>query len=303
MKKIFFILSFANALNVLACDVCGCVSSINTQGVFADYSNHFIGMRYAHQSFQNKLNHDGIYHESLDRFNRLDLNVRILLGKNKFLILSTPFIINHMQSDTENYKLQGLGDVQLLLGIHFPKMRNVDTKHNFILNAGAKLPTGQSAYKDLWGNILNMNLQLGSGSVDFIGQGVYIYKKNNWSIINQLSYKYNLKNKRDFKFGNSINFNASFYYLQKMKNVSLAYIGGLGFESMSPNFDNDSKVFNTGGQILNAMLSSQLFIKQFRFSAFCQVPMYSKFITDNLTEREINLQFGADLIYFFNQKN
>src|SRR5690606_27918783 len=99
-------------------------------------------------------------------------------------------------------------------------------KHNLMAGGGIKLATG-NYQNSSEGELLNPNLQLGSGSYDFLANIIYTIRYNKIGINTDVTYKYNTENKNHFKFGNKIGASARLFTILKIKECAIMPNAGL----------------------------------------------------------------------------
>ena len=301
IKQILF--SSLLLLTVLgkACDVCGCAMGAFSQGIMPDYSSHFVGFRYNWSQFNTQIKHQYPVkptENSADTYQRLDFVARYNISKKIKLNLSAPFIQNSMVGSHQSITASGIGDPILLVLYQFWTESLMQKNHFLTVGSGIKFPLGKSDFEDN-GLLVNRNFQLGTGSVDFLITSNYFHRKNKSAVSLESTYKINLKNAEQYRFGNQFNIAANYVYLTGKNKFSFLAIAGLYAEHAAPHTENQVRVFNTGGSGLYSNTGAQLYVGKVRLSAGFQYPLYQIFQTDNATTISAKPRFNADLIFFF----
>lgn len=284
-----------------ACDVCGCAMGAFSQGIMPDYSSHFVGFRYNWSQFNTQIKHQFPVQpteNSTDTYQRLDFVARYNVSKKFKLNLSAPFIQNSMVGSHQTITVSGIGDPILLVLYQFGNESLVQKNHFLMVGSGIKLPLGKSDIVD-HGLLVNRNFQIGTGSVDFLITSNYFHRKNKSALSLESTYKINLNNAEQYRFGNQFNLAANYVYLTGKNKFSFLAFAGLYAEHAAPHTDNQVRVFNTGGYGLYSNTGVQCYISKVRLSAGFQYPLYQHFQTDNATTISAKPRFNADLNFFF----
>ncbi len=300
-KRILLFAFLAIAGSSKACDVCGCAMGAFSQGIMPDYSSHFVGFRYIWSQFNTQIKHQypvQTTENSADTYRRLDFVARYNVSKKVKLNLSVPYIQNSMIGSHQSVTASGLGDPILLMHYQFWTESLVQKNHFLTVGSGIKFPLGKSDLIDN-GLLVNRNFQLGTGSMDFLITSNYFHRKNKSGFSLESTYKINLKNVDQYRFGNQFNFAANYVYLAGKNKFSFLAFGGLYAEHAAPHTDNQVRVFNTGGFGIYSNAGVQFYISKVRLSAGFQYPLYQNFQTDNATTITAKPRINADLIFFF----
>jgi hypothetical protein len=237
-----------------ACDVCGCSLGANYFGILPQFNKNFIGLRFSQSKFYAHMHHAGSTlpdEYSNDTYNRAELWGRFYLSQRIQLITFVPYHFNSMAGNEQNAEISGLGDVavsgQLLL-INTGEDMTTKFKHTLRAGLGIKLPTGKSDEQDA-GILLNPSFQRGTGSLDFILNGIYTARYGKVGVNTEVGYKINTRNKEDYKFGNQFNSAVTLFYWHGFKKakVSLLPNSGVYIEQAEKHQDGDVYKANTGG--------------------------------------------------------
>ncbi|WP_027420703.1 transporter family protein [Crocinitomix catalasitica] len=300
MKQFILVAFLALTTNFAsACDVCGCSMNAFSMGLMQNQNTPYIGLRYSFAQFHASINHNTTnegYEYSNDTYQRIDAVGRINLSENFKLNFQVPFLINIMEGSHQTVTTSGIGDPTIILTYH-PFKGNIKWEnHSIVLGAGVKAPLGKFDQEDN-GELINPNFQMGTGSIDFLVNANYTYRKKSFGYNVEAAYKMNTKNRSNYRYGNQFNGALNgFYMLERIKTTTLFYTGGY-FERAAVNLENNKNVFNTGGFGLFGNLGAQVYIKKFRVGVLCQLPIYQKFKTDQLTTINSKPRFTLDLIY------
>lgn len=185
----------------------------------------------------------------------------------------------HPHGDTKD-----IGDISALMQY---KVYDKDIK--VALLGGVKAPTGKDNVRDN-GELLEADIQPGSGSWDFFAGAAFTKEFEEFSIHSDLLYKYNKKGASNTRLGNLLTFNIVLSYdLIKHDPHELEKIGEENHYSLSTFFElNSEKALkdqyvgssgeNTGHEVVFATTGLQL-VTNDNYSILFSVskPMYQKF--------------------------
>jgi len=163
------------------------------------------------------------------------------------------------------------------------------------LGGGIKLPTGKFRSIDD-GNVANPNMQKGTGSFDFIINGVYTIRYKKAGINTEASYRLNTVNRDNYRFGNRINLSMKAFLWLKAKDVSFLPNAGFSFENAGKNTRNNYEKYFTGGNSVYATAGMETYFKSFNLGFSFQQP-----VAYNLSEGLIKpaQRYTANLTYMF----
>ena len=305
MKKYFTLVLFAAlGLRTYACDVCGCSLGGFSQGIMPDYSSHFVGVRYNHATFYSSIDHSSInegLEKSTDTYQRADLAIRYNINLRFKVNLNVPFLVNRMNGNHQTVQTSGMGDPMILFYYQFLSEKWIQKNHFLTLGGGLKLPFGHAGFEDN-GQLVNRNFQLGTGSVDFIMNGNYFYRKNKSGFMAEASYKINTVNKADYRFGNQFNMAANYVFITGKNKFNFLSFCGVYAEQAARHTEKKLPVLNTGGSALFVNAGVQYYYGKWRLGAGFQYPVIQHYQTDNLTSILTKPRFSADLIFFIGKK-
>lgn len=207
-----FILGFGllvgSSLSAVGCDQCSCASS-GFMGIVPQFGKHFVGVRYQYQNLNTTHSSSIIEGLALDR-SREHFHTAEVFGSyvphwRVQILASMPFHYRIQISEQEGtFTGYGLGDAWM--GMNYTLVSTPDTigkkvRHNVILGAGIKTPTGPTSLKNR-NEELNMNLQPGSGSWDPNFTARYILRIKRWGISSAADFRLNTTNADGYRFGN-----------------------------------------------------------------------------------------------------
>lgn len=298
-KFLLFSTFFVVSTKLFACDICGCSSAMNYYGILPQFHKNFVGARYYSRAFNSTHPPSIIYSGDLksdEHYKTVDFWARFYPFKNKKTQTFVFVPINYFKKfeDKTSTTNSGLGDISLTT--NYTLINSGDslfkkTKHTWLIGGGVKLPSGK--YKP---TIANPNMQLGSGSFDFIVNTIYTIRYNKLGLNTEATFKLNGKNKNNYRFGNRFSISESLFYWKRFKKISWMPHCGAIFE-----IGNKDKSYNitqsyTGGYSSFASFGSEFYLTHFSFGASYQHP-----ISQNLFEgyTSVKNRLIINLIYLF----
>ncbi len=293
-KIIFFILLIIISFNSFACPICGCGGGNLYFGLLPNFNNKFIGVRYHYAEYHTQLANDPTQF-STNYYNSTEIWGGFNIGK-KFKVLGfVPYYSNKQIDDDGTTFKNGLGDITLmgqykLLDIVKNAAGNKVLQQQLWIGGGLKLPTGSFNVnpKDTTTTIADINAQLGTGSIDFILNGLYTLTVGNVGINASATYKINSLNSDNYKYGNKFTSNCiAFYKIATKKNTISPNIG-IGYETVNSNILNSSKVQYTGSHVTNAIAGVEFGFKKIGIGMNAQIPL-----EQNFAEGQTQLRFKA----------
>ena len=297
MKNIFIVcvlLTLAKYTN--ACDVCGSAMGGTSLGILPQYHKHFIGMQYAHRNFTSAHTQLGQTETnySTEKFTTLELRGRLNISKKIQLFFLAPLQVNAQTEKGITTAFTGLGDA--ITFATYSILQNAGKgfwKHQLQIGGGVKLPTGKYNTLDKAG-ILNPNIQLGSGSLDFFLNAFYItrYKKLGWS--NAMQYKINTHNANGYLFGNRYTWNSTLFYWKEIKKITLLPQLGIQEEYASIDHHQQSSMGLSGGNTLSGVAGVDVYYQKISFGIGLQQPLQQTNTITNATTK-----FTTTILYNF----
>jgi hypothetical protein len=284
MKKIFFtavavVFLYANSF---ACEICGCGVGSYYIGILPQFKHHFVGIRYHVSSFNTRLNDDPTQF-SKDLYQSTELWAGWNVSRRFQVLTMVPYNFNHQNSDEGTSNQKGISDV-LLIG-NYKLWDHSTTNHagnavqqQLWIGGGIKIPTGKFEIEKNDPDLASMaNMQIGSGSTDFLANVMYNVRVGQWGLNTSASYKLNTANKDDFKFGNKFSANSFLFYTVQANNVTLNPNIGLLFENSAASTIDNATIGLTGGNLLLASAGLELGFKKIAVGFNTQLPAAQNF--------------------------
>jgi len=233
-----------------ACEFCGCGVGNFYLGIMPQFHKQFIGVRYQAQWYNS---HVGLHPSLATRefFQTTEVWGRFYPTKRLQVITLVPYLFNQQRSTTNTVYLDGLGDIPVLVNYNVINTGSEDEtralRHSAWVGGGVKLPTGKYRFVESADTGANANFQLGTGSVDFMVNGMYTLRYEKWGLNADATYKINTYNSNDYRFGNKINGTISLAYLQQLNTIGLMPNAGIFLDHAARNFSGDVRLSDTGG--------------------------------------------------------
>ncbi|MCU0437185.1 MAG: hypothetical protein MUC49_04675 [Raineya sp.] len=276
--------------HILACDICGCGVGSYYFGVMPQYHKHFMGLRYRSMSFESHLNSQLL--RTKEYFHTTELWGRFYPTSRVQIMGFVPYSFNNqVDINKQSKKIQGLNDLVLMANYNILNASTIqDTivrkfKHSLWIGGGVKLPTGKYNYEEQdAGQVANPNFQLGTGSLDILTNLFYNVRYKNWGFNQDVSYKINTNNAKNYRFGNKISGNSNVFYIRKIsKHLSLMPYAGIYFEQSALDTRNKEKIKETGGDLLASNAGMDVYWNQkLNIGVNYQIPL-----SQNLAHGEI----------------
>jgi hypothetical protein len=199
MKKSYILLGIVGMAQVVfACDICGCANPM----IFGlnDFENQsYIGLKHQLRSYQTT--HPAIFNlpceVSNERFYSVDILAKWAFKKNWNVAVHLPYRLNRQIGKIDTLKVKGWSDVALFLGYSYSILHE-RSKSTYAINGGVKFPTGKYQKN----STILRNMQVGTGSFDFLIQASYSCEMNRFKSQIQPQYLIKTSNSEGFKFGN-----------------------------------------------------------------------------------------------------
>lgn len=243
----------------IGCDLCGCYMGLdpnfdlNQVGVRVTSYKFFIS---GHSSSSGSMSpgepqydHGGHgENTSTEYYNDLEFYMRYYISPKFRLFFSIPFSSN----DIEGKKLNGVGDAKLISQYQV-YATSIDGKTNFwqriFLGGGFKIPTGVFN-KTLTYGVVDPHFQPGTGSFDFILNGLYISKleKTGLGWRNDIIYTLNTTNSNGYRFANRFNLTSTFTFDIMSNDWTFLPHAGIYFESTGADTQDGKTAPDTGGE-------------------------------------------------------
>lgn len=233
------------------CDACGCSASGGSMGFSSMLNSNFVGIRYFNQSYTSR---DGIFVNSPwidENFNTVQVWARIPVTPKIQLATLIPYQFHERALATGVENIEGLGDISII-GTYTVYQTQKDSTvftHNLQLGGGIKIPSGKFNEANNAGSI-NQSFQVGTGSFDYLFVTDYVIKKQNLGLNAMLNYTVKTKNKKNYQYGNQLNYGSTLFYLLDYDAVKLMPQVGLAGEVYESNKQYGAFLPDTAGSVL-----------------------------------------------------
>lgn len=297
MKKRVFILFFSVCLifcSVEACPICGCGGGNLYVGLLPDFKYQFIGLRFHASQYHTQLVSDPSQFSTND-YSSIEIWGGWRLGKKFQLLAFVPYYMNKQVDDDGTTYTHGLGDITVMGQYQVFKSSGHSSNHNLMnqqlwMGGGIKLPTGPFNANMLDSNttIADINAQIGTGSVDFLINGMYGLTIKNFGLNLSASYKINTVNAQNYKYGNKFQTNLiASYHLGKRMTYTIPNVG-VGYENVAINKLGEKNIQYTGSQILTAIAGVEIDFGKIGVGINGQIPL-----AQNFAEGQTKMRFNG----------
>jgi hypothetical protein len=299
---LLYAMLFFNTL--FACDVCGAAGG-NSLGILPGFKKHFIAARWSERSFVSShtpsLSETGIYTstKSTEHFNTLDIWGRFYAHKRVQLFVFVPFSVNtKIDAEFGTDRFYGLSDISLMTNyvvVNTGDSLTHKVKHNLLLGGGIKLPTGKYG-KEGAANMVIPNMQLGTGSFDFLFNTIYNLRVKSYGINFDFNYRVNTVNRKQYQFGNKFNTSIKGFYWHNIQRSVLMPNAGFYFEHSMKDFKNGIERVYTGGYSFMATAGIDLYIRSFGIGFNFMQPIKNNFAQGYVKAQQ---RYTINLTYLF----
>lgn len=257
------------------CDVCNYSSGVQSVGLFPQSTGNYVGLHY--MGYQTRSEYPGLFDKSKDnasvqRYDNLQLSVRLHINKHFQIITSLPTGTYRNRDSSSNVRYTGIGDASIQIGYRI-LLKKDSQEQVLLLHTTCKTPTGAFIPAD--GQILRAPSP-GSGSWD-IGLGLnYTYRTPNWGYYGELSFLLTTPNKQRYKVGNrSILAGTIFHSLKKNQWTLMPQAGFRSEYSLHDyqHYDRKWLDMHSGGLLLFASAGGQILYKQTGFRLLAYIPV------------------------------
>jgi hypothetical protein len=233
-------------------------------GLLPDFKYQFIGLRFHASQYHSQLVTDPSQF-STNYYSTIELWGGLRLGKKFQLLAFIPYYRNRQVDDDGTTNTSGLGDITVMGQYQVFKSSGHSSSPNRFnqqlwIGGGIKLPTGPFNANMLDSNttVADINAQIGTGSTDFLINGMYGLTIRNFGLNLSASYKINTVNDQNYKYGNKFQSNLiASYRLGKKLTTTIPNIG-LGYENVAINKLGTKSVQFTGSQILTVIAGVEI---------------------------------------------
>ncbi|GAA4300911.1 hypothetical protein [Nibribacter koreensis] len=265
-----------------ACDG-GCTMGGSYLGILPQFHKNFAGLRYTSRSYTIQTTHTHLHegmpmtHDEVieEVYTTAEVWGRFVPAKNVQVLAFLPYATNEEQTTRGTTRYAGVGDMTLL--VNYALFNTGDStqsrfKHSLQLGGGVKLPTGaHTLHRTEEG--YNTSLQPGSGSTDYLLNGIYTLRTGKLGLNNDFTYRFNTQNKDGYKFGNRLSGSSNLFYWYNLDNVlTLLPSAGLYYEhAQADEFENghDAKT----GDAFFTNLGLNVYVKKVALGATLQLPL------------------------------
>jgi hypothetical protein len=261
-----------------ACDVCGCAAGGSYFGILPMHQRHFLGTRYQYRSFKTQhIANDP--NASIEQFHTFDLWGRFYPNPDWQIFGFVPYHFFEQNQNDNSLKNNGLGDITIIT--YYALLNTGDSirhrfRHNLYVGGGLKMPTGQSFLKEANGTSIHPNLQLGSGSWDFIISTNYTFRFGNQGFFTDLNARYNTANTNDYRFGHRLNATLKYFHWWELREgVVLPNIGTYS-EWIGQDLEYKTRLGENAGMIHFASIGLDFYYKRLSINGLYQIPMIQK---------------------------
>ncbi len=277
------------------CDACGCSASGGSMGFASMLNSNFVGVRYFNQQYQST---DGLYSNSLwyqENFNTAQVWARIPVKENVQLSVLLPYHSHNRDTASGNQTISGLGDVTLLAMYRLYQTHKDSTflVHTLQMGGGLKMPTGK--FNEANSGTVNPSFQVGTGSWDYLLASEYIVRRKQFGLNTLLNYIVKTENQKSYRFGNQLNYAATFFYLYEKNAYSFAPQVGIAGEIYGSNYQHGQKLDKTAGNALFGKLGFEVGSNAFSFGANAILPIQQNLTGGNVEAKyrwSINLNYS-----------
>jgi hypothetical protein len=297
-QTILFVLFIFFIKYSFACDICGCNSGNYFIGPFPQFKSHIVGLRYSFQRFNTVLNSDNTQFSN-DFYQTMELMAGTRINNQWQLLAFAPYNIYNSKSDDGIKKNNGFGDITFIGNYNLinSKTLNSDTLTIFQqlwIGGGVKLPTGKYSI-DTSELISSANMQVGTGSLDFLINAIYSLQIDNWGLNINSNYKVN-QSANDFRFGNRFSTSTFVFRTFNIDKVKISPNIGLLYEFSESNLKDNNKIRDTGGSDLLLAIGFELRFKSISVGSNIQLPIYSD-LSSGQTDAKIRAMCNLSFIF------
>lgn len=302
MKK--FILTICVIMGgfvAVGCDACGSTSNGDGWGIMPNYNRHFAGIRFNYRHYHNMhpmQSSDNTMLSGDDHFYRADLQLRYSINRRFQVATVLPYRFNNRTEGEIEMTKKGIGDVSVQLQ-YLPVLPGAGkVKHAVQLTAGVEAPTG----KFLFSHDVPVNMQLGSGSWDYLAGLSYTIRYNKLGLSAEGTYRLNGDTESGYDWGNSYTAAGRlFCNVSRDSSSSVLPWAGMSYENYDTNIENmkyQIRAAYSGGELLLLNGGVDYFTSKLAIGAEFGIPMINK-VSEGYSEVQINC--GLRLLLFINQ--
>jgi hypothetical protein len=298
MRILVSIFLFLRAFDLLACDICGGASGPSSIGIMPDQKFHFIGFRSVYRQYKSR--HQDLfsskYLNSKEYFTSFELNGRVQISKRWQVFAYLPLTANWQVSDTATKSHFDLGDVSLSgQFIALNKFDSISEKKHFLtVGFGVKFPTGNYSKE----NHSVSNIYSGTGAFELLPSVNYVFQRKKHGLNLELNYAWKFANPVGYKFGNALNFNASYLLVLERFNVN-QWIFQVGVNFKQFDKDQIDRKMNTAslnnGQVLSGIVGVNYISTRWMFQ-FQVLPPILQNVGNGAIKNQIQCQVAVNYL-------
>ncbi len=237
-------------LKTLVCDACGSATG-GSMGFSSILDDNFVGVRYIYQRYSSR---DEIFANSpriTENFNTVQVWTKIPITEKVQITALIPYNFLNRELLSGNDKIKGLGDITVLgmFTAFSTKKDSTVFSHKLQVGGGLKIPSGDYRNSNNLGTV-NPGFQLGSGSWDYLLATEYAIKHKKIGLNTIINYNFKTINDKNYKFGDQLNYGATFFSLFDVDKVKLIPQIGIAGEVYQSNEQHGQRLPNTSGDIL-----------------------------------------------------
>lgn len=245
----------------------------------------------------------------IEQYNTVELRGSFFVKEVWKTTIILPFNNNQQFiGEEKRYTVNGFSDPIIMESFQVYNSFKSDNEKKFVhrleVGLGMKLPLGKID-KTFEQGFPNLDLQPGTGSVDFLSSLTYITKRDKFGVYSNLNYKINTFNRGNYRYGNTTNLTLNAFYQTKGIKISLmpsvgAYVEKMSFDKSRYTQVNNFTVvdhIDTGGQILFVNAGLKMFMDKFVLTTEFQKVVGSSL--NGYTQLKTRYRINLGLTYSF----
>lgn len=299
MKHLFTILlTLTVAYSSWACDMCGCSAGGSYFGILPLYQKHFIGLRWQQRAFET---HHSITSPliSKEQFQTVDLWGRFYPSRKWQIFAFLPYNYFQKTEDGLTQSFKGLGDASVIA--QYALINTGDSvfhklRHTLMIGGGLKMPLGKNDFKTTDGALANPNLQMGSGSWDFVASANYTIRYQKHGLFTDITTRFNTENTEGYRFGNRFSSTIKyFYWFDLAEGVLMPSIGAYG-EYAQKDTENGKRQNVNAGLASFGSVGLDFYYKKWAISTLYQIPIHQN-LGDGLVKAQNRLSVNLSMLF------
>lgn len=266
----------ATSFTSMACDICGCGAGSYYIGILPEFNSKIIGLRYRSSQITTHLSPEGkrTYLSTDESYHNIEVWAGWTLKERFKIMANVPMSFNSKIKEKVSDSKAGLADITMQGYYRILRTkRSVGKAENakllvqdLWLGVGIKVPTGKYNPSDKNNNSSTNLFQLGTGSWDFILNGMYDLRLQDLGFNLTSSYKINTTNNYNYYYGNRFSSSFQVYHKFRFNNkFMLSPNVGVHYEQSIKDLDAGIKVRASGGTAIYGTLGLELQFNQISF--------------------------------------